>query len=80
MKYSEAKFGRVFVLRLEDGDVLHESIEAFAVKEGVKVITNTKLQTLEFDQEYQVNKAIAISNGNKITFEPKYIIAADGVN
>lgn len=36
MKYSEAKFGRVFVLRLEDGDVLHESIEAFAVKEGVK--------------------------------------------
>ena len=51
-----------------------------AVKEGVKVITNTKLQTLEFDQEYQVNKAIAMSNGNKITFEPKYVIAADGVD
>jgi predicted DNA-binding protein with PD1-like motif len=30
MKYSEAKLGRIFVLRLEDGDVLHESIEAFA--------------------------------------------------
>ena len=30
MKYSEAKPGRVFFIRLEDGDVLHESIEAFA--------------------------------------------------
>ena len=30
MRYSEAKQGRVFVIRLEDGDVLHESIEAFA--------------------------------------------------
>ena len=29
MKYSEAKQGRVFIIRLEDGDVLHESIEAF---------------------------------------------------
>ena len=30
MKHSEAKPGRIFVLRLEDGDILHESIEAFA--------------------------------------------------
>ena len=30
MKYSEAKLGRVFVLRLEDGEVLHETIERFA--------------------------------------------------
>ncbi len=26
MKYSEAKQGRVFVIRLEDGDVVHEVI------------------------------------------------------
>jgi predicted DNA-binding protein with PD1-like motif len=30
MKYSEAKQGRVFVIRLEDGDVVHEEIEKFA--------------------------------------------------
>ena len=30
MKYSEAKQGRIFVIRLEDGDILHETIEAFA--------------------------------------------------
>jgi predicted DNA-binding protein with PD1-like motif len=36
MKYSEAKQGRVFIIRLEDGDVLHESIEAFAHEHSIK--------------------------------------------
>ncbi len=36
MKYSEASHGRVFVIRLEDGDVLHESLEAFAAEHGVR--------------------------------------------
>ena len=36
MKYSEAKPGRIFVLRLEDGDILHESIEAFAAEHGIE--------------------------------------------
>lgn len=35
MKYSEAKAGRIFVIRLEDGDILHEEIEKFA---GLKEI------------------------------------------
>lgn len=35
MKYSEAKQGRVFVIRLEDGDIVHESIEAFALKQSI---------------------------------------------
>lgn len=30
MQYTEAKQGRIFVLRLENGEVLHEVIEAFA--------------------------------------------------
>ena len=30
MKYSEAKQGRVFVLRLEDGEIIHEVVEKFA--------------------------------------------------
>lgn len=36
MRYSQAKQGRVFVIRLEDGDVLHESIEAFARAHGIQ--------------------------------------------
>ena len=30
MKYSEAKQGRIFVLRLEDGELLHSTVEDFA--------------------------------------------------
>ena len=36
MKYSEAKPGRVFVIRLEDGDILHEEIEKFASEKSIK--------------------------------------------
>jgi len=36
MKYSEAKAGRVFVMRLEDGDIIHEAIEAFAKEHSIK--------------------------------------------
>ncbi|MBI5519759.1 MAG: DNA-binding protein [Desulfovibrio sp.] len=35
MKFSEGRMGRVFVLRLEDGDRLPECIEAFAAEKGV---------------------------------------------
>ena len=36
MKYSEAKPGRVFVVRLHDGEILHEEIERLAVKEKIR--------------------------------------------
>jgi len=36
MKYSEAKQGRVFILRLEDGDIVHETIERFASEKNIK--------------------------------------------
>ncbi len=36
MKYSEARQGRVFVLRLEDGDVLHEVVESFAAEHNIR--------------------------------------------
>jgi len=35
MKYSQAKQGRIFVIRLEDGDVLHEAIEIFAAQKSI---------------------------------------------
>ncbi len=36
MQHAEAKPGRIFVIRLEDGDILHECVEAFAVAQGVR--------------------------------------------
>ncbi len=35
MKYAEAQQGRTFVVRLEDGDILHESIEQLAKDKGI---------------------------------------------
>jgi len=37
MQSTEARVGRVFVLRLEDGDVIPDCIEAFAADRGVQV-------------------------------------------
>lgn len=36
MKYSEAKQGRIFILRLEDGEIIHEVIEQFAREQGIR--------------------------------------------
>lgn len=35
MEYTQAEYGRIFIVRMEDGDVIHEEIEALAEKEGV---------------------------------------------
>ena len=35
MKHSQAAQGRVFLLRLEDGEVVHEEIERFAREQSV---------------------------------------------
>lgn len=36
MKYSEASLGRVFILRLEDGDRLPDTIESFAGEQQIR--------------------------------------------
>ena len=36
MKYSEAYHGRIFVIRLEDGDIVHDAIETFAREASVQ--------------------------------------------
>ena len=35
MKHSAAKIGRVFVIRLEHGEIIHESLERFAAEHGI---------------------------------------------
>lgn len=39
MQYSEAQAGRIFVLRLESGEIVHETIEAFAVEHNISQAT-----------------------------------------
>jgi predicted DNA-binding protein with PD1-like motif len=36
MKFSEAKQGRIFVIRLEDGDIVHEAIERLAREQRIR--------------------------------------------
>ena len=35
MKYSEVKQGRIFIIRLEDGEIVHEEVEKFAVEQSI---------------------------------------------
>lgn len=36
MRYSKAKYGRVFVIRLEDGEIIHEEIERFVKEHSIR--------------------------------------------
>ena len=36
MKYSQAGLGRTFIIRLEDGEILHEQVEELARRESIK--------------------------------------------
>lgn len=36
MKFTEAKPGRIFVIRLEDGDIVHDTIETFAADKRIR--------------------------------------------
>ena len=36
MKFGQARAGRVFVIRLEDGDVIHETLERFARDQDIR--------------------------------------------
>jgi len=35
MLYSEAKQGRTFIIRLEDGEIVHTALETFATEKGI---------------------------------------------
>lgn len=43
MKYSPAKQGRIYVIRLEDGDIIHEELEKFARQKAIKAAALTIL-------------------------------------
>jgi predicted DNA-binding protein with PD1-like motif len=39
MRYSECSKGRIFILRLEEGEILHETVESFAAANGIRTAT-----------------------------------------
>ena len=51
MKYSEAERGRVFVIRLEDGDIIHEKIEQFAREKSISCAYLTALGGIDKDSK-----------------------------
>jgi predicted DNA-binding protein with PD1-like motif len=36
MKFTTARPGRTFIIRLEDDEILHEAVESFAAKQGIQ--------------------------------------------
>lgn len=52
MRSAEMRDGRVFVLRLEDGEVLHESIESFCREHGVRHATVTAVGGVDGGSQY----------------------------
>jgi predicted DNA-binding protein with PD1-like motif len=43
MKFSESSPGRVFIIRLEDGEILHEAVERFAIEKNISAASVTAL-------------------------------------
>jgi len=51
-----------------------------AKKEGVEILNNTKLISLEYGKNYEVQRVEIEKNGKKENIVPNYIIGADGIN
>ncbi len=54
MKYSQAETGRIFVLRLEDGDIVHETIERFAAEHGINTASVIAVGGVDIDSKLVV--------------------------
>ena len=75
MKYSEAKPGRVFILRLEDGEVLHETVERFAMEHSIGAAALIAIGGADRGSRLIVGPA----DGRSATIEPM-ARALDGVH
>lgn len=60
MRSAELRDGRVFVLRLEDGEVLHESIESFCRQNGIVRATVTAVGGVDAGSTMVVGPTIPI--------------------
>lgn len=60
MRSAELKDGRVFVLRLEDGEILHEEIERFCKENGVRNATVTAVGGVDAGSKFVVGPTFPI--------------------
>ena len=51
-----------------------------ASKNGARIMKDTKLVSLDLEGKYRVKRAHAETSSETITFDPNYLIAADGTN
>ena len=62
MKYSECSGGRVFIIRLEDGEILHEAVESFASFQGISAATVTAVGGADEGSKLSVGPEMPISS------------------
>ncbi len=66
MKYTSGELGRIFVVRLEHGDVVHESLEALAMKEGIEAAAVVAVGGADMDSLLVVGP----EDGRKVPVRP----------
>ncbi len=74
MKAAEGKIGRVFVIRLEDGDIIPTCLEQFAVEKKIKVALVTMIGGIDSG-----NVISGPQESNQIPIDP-IISAIDGAH
>ena len=62
MRSAEMRDGRVFVLRLEEGEILHEAIESFCLAEGVRNATATVVGGVDAGSQFVVGPSVPIED------------------
>jgi len=62
MKYSECSEGRIFILRLEEGEILHEAVESFAFVNGISSATVIAVGGADAGSRLTVGPKVPISS------------------
>jgi len=70
MKYAEAKQGRIFIIRLEDGDVIHQEIERFARDQSIKAAAMIILGGADYNSKLIVGP----KHGRKTPIHPMEVV------
>ena len=63
MRSAELRDGRVFVLRLEEGEVLHEAVESFCRENGVRNATVTAVGGVDAGSEFVSGPSVPLGDG-----------------
>ena len=63
MRYSELSTGRVFILRLESGEVLHEAIESFSQEHNIQAAFLTAVGGVDKGSKMVVGPELPVEKG-----------------